>query len=109
MKGKRTFAAANDVNGQTADCLSLTSCALPLLAAIVYLLGQWESYRMVARGDGFAMAFYWSPLVVLTAQTLLVFGCLVGIVAASLQRRLRPIPFVGVFINAALLMWIVVG
>ena len=51
--------------------------ALPL-AGILYLLGRLEGDRMEAAGQGWEMAFYWSPLVFLAIDAVLFVGAVAG-------------------------------
>jgi hypothetical protein len=67
--------------GSRLACASLAS--LPV-AAVVYLLGWLQGDRMVAAGQGWEMAFYWSPLVFMAVDTVLVFGGIVGLVGAAI-------------------------
>ncbi len=59
-------------------------------AGVVYLLGRLEGDRMVAAGQGWEMAFYWSPLVFLAVDAVLVcggFAGLGGLIAGPGVRR----------------------
>jgi hypothetical protein len=53
--------------------------ALPA-AGLVYLLGRLEGNRLVAVGQGWEMAFYWSPLVFRAVDVLLLLGGSAGLV-----------------------------
>jgi hypothetical protein len=60
------------------------------VAAAVYLLGRLEGDRMVAAGQGWEMAFYWSPLVFLAIDAVLVCGGLAGLVGSVIGPGARP-------------------
>ena len=59
---------------------ALGSLASPPTAGVVYLLGRLVGERMVAAGQGWEMAFYWSPLVSLAVDAVLVAGGVSGLV-----------------------------
>jgi hypothetical protein len=49
----------------------------------VYLLGQFEGDRMVAAGQGWEMASYWSPLVFLAIDAILFLGGVTGLIGLA--------------------------
>ncbi len=69
-----------------------SASALPA-AGSLYLLGRIEANRKVAAGQGWEMAFYWSPLVFLIIEVVLVSGAVAGLVGLmagpGLRRRLQ--------------------
>jgi hypothetical protein len=62
---------------------ALASLASPPLAGLRYLLGRLEADRLVAAGEGWEMAFYWSPLVFLAIDSVLVLGAIAGLVGLA--------------------------
>jgi hypothetical protein len=64
-------------------------------AGIIYLLGRLEDDRMVSAGQGWEMAFYWSPLVFLAIDALLVAGTIAGLIGFAMEsgvhRRLQGV------------------
>jgi hypothetical protein len=85
---KKTRASVRFVSGW-----ALASVASLALAGAVYLLGRLEGDRMVAAGQGWEMAFYWSPLVFLAIDVVLFLGGVAGLVGLSVgpgvHRRLQ--------------------
>jgi len=56
----------------------------PIAAGVAYWLGWLKAERMVANGQGFEMAFYWSPLVFLAVDAILVVGVVTGLAGTIL-------------------------
>jgi hypothetical protein len=69
---------------------SLTSFPV---AGVLYVLGRLEGDRMVAAGQGWEMAFYWSPLVFLAIDAVLVLGGVAGVIGVmvgpGVSRRMQ--------------------
>jgi hypothetical protein len=63
---------------------ALASLAALPIAGAVYLLGRLEGNRMVDAGQGWEMAFYWSPILFLVIDALLLLGGVVGIAGLAI-------------------------
>lgn len=67
-----------------------TACAaaacLPLAAAF-WVWARWHADRMAARGEGWEMAFYFSPLAFLVIDGLLLLAGLLGVIGAAFGPR----------------------
>jgi hypothetical protein len=59
------------------------------MAGVAHIGGRLEADRMINRGQGFEMAFYWSPLVFLVVDGLLLVGTLSGLLGVLLSSKLR--------------------
>jgi hypothetical protein len=74
---------------------ALVSLACLLAAGFIYLLGRMEGNRMVSTGQGWEMAFYWSPLVFYAIDTVLIVGIIAGLVGLAIEsgmhRRLQAV------------------
>jgi hypothetical protein len=72
---------------------ALASIASLPVAGVVHLLGWLESERMVAVGEGWEMAFYWSPMVSLAIDGVLILGGIAGLIGLAVGpgafRRLQ--------------------
>ncbi len=79
-----------------------------LLAGLVYVAGRLEAARMEDAGQGLEMAFYFSPLVFLTVDTLLTIGALVGfggaIFTSGWRYRMQACISAGLSVSAVLLV-----
>ncbi len=49
-------------------------------AVLLYVLGRLVGDRMVAAGEGLEMAFYWSPLVFMAIDGVIVLGAILGLI-----------------------------
>jgi len=58
---------------------ALASFASLPVAGLCYVLGRLQANRMIVAGEGWEMAFYWSPLVFSTVDALLVLGGVLGV------------------------------
>jgi hypothetical protein len=59
---------------------ALISFASSLGAVSFFLFGRAEGSRMIASGQGFEMAFYWSPLVYFVVKALLAIAAVAAVV-----------------------------
>lgn len=66
-----------------------SSAACFALAIVFYLWSRWYADRMVANDEGWAMAFYFSPLAFLVMDGILVIGTILGIVGALVGPHWR--------------------
>ena len=57
------------------------------LAGLIYVFGRLEGKRMVAADAGWEMAFYWSPLVFLAIDAVLIVGAVAGLVGLAFESR----------------------
>jgi hypothetical protein len=62
---------------------ALASLASLPTAGFIYLIGRLEGDCLVAAGQGWEMAFYWSPLVFLAIDSLLILGSIAGLVGLA--------------------------
>jgi hypothetical protein len=61
--------------------------ACPPLAGAFWLWARWHADQMVARGEGWEMAFYFSPLAFLVMDGLLLLAGFLGLAGAFLGPR----------------------
>jgi hypothetical protein len=75
----------------------LSRFALPTIAAMAFLVlailahvgSLLEAWRMVAAGEGWEMAFYFSPVAFLTIDSLLLLSCMCALAGIVLGPRVR--------------------
>jgi len=74
---------------------AVVSLACLAATGFIYLLGRLEGNRMISAGQGWEMAFYWSPLVFYAIDTVLIVGVITGLVGLAMEsgmhRRLQPV------------------
>jgi hypothetical protein len=74
---------------------ALAAVATLPVAGVVCLLGRLQGDRMVAAGEGWEMAFYWSPLVFLAIDAALILGGWAGLVGLAVgpgvYRRVQSV------------------
>jgi hypothetical protein len=69
---------------------ALAAIALLFLAILADVASWLEAQRMEAAGQGWEMAFYFSPLAFWTVDTLLVLSCMAALVGTVLGPGIRP-------------------
>lgn len=88
----------------TDSCWIGWACVCPFLACYVDAYGILEAERMIARDQGWEMAFYWSPLVFLAIRGILLIGIILPIGNMLTTWRKRLCAMLILLINLGILL-----